>query len=154
IRKRVSRHLDPHPETVRADKHAPWRRLELFQQSAARQTRPLDQQIHLSVDEKFFHASGDLLHTPVAGKQDERAAGSLLDKMTDPLDQRFVCASVAWIGHFLHDEQLHLFLKIKWAAELKRAGAGRSNALPEIDQVGTANCECRAGHHTRARITK
>src|SRR5438067_524504 len=77
-----------------------------------------NKKVHLVGRKEFLHGSCNVLHVTITGEQDKRAAVSLLDKMGDPVFERFLITSVARIGNLLHNEHSHLPLKIERAAEL------------------------------------
>ena len=95
----------------------------------------MHQQIELFLRKELPHSLGRLLHAPVICKKHERAAIGLLDKMRDPMFQRFPVGSLPWIGHFLHDEYPHLFLEIERTPEQHRLNFARPDALPEIGEI-------------------
>ena len=74
--------------------------------------------------------------------------------MRDPVFERFLITRVARIGHFLHDEQLHLFAKIEWTAKQHWLGLIRADAPPEISEIGATHCQRGAGHDAGAIVAK
>src|SRR6266446_6819724 len=152
IRKRFTWNIDTAPKAIRTEEHAARRGLKLFEQFAAWRAAPLHEKVHFLRQEKFLHLGGHLLHVAIARKKNKGAAVRLLDKMCDPMFQFFLISGVARVGHFLHDEDFHLLLKIERAAKLQRLGLGRANALAEIRQVGAADRERGAGHDAAAIV--
>jgi hypothetical protein len=74
--------------------------------------------------------------------------------MRDPMFEGFVITTVAGIGHFLNDENFHLFLKIERAAELQRLGFHCPDARAKISEVRAAHGQSGAGHHAAAVVAK
>src|SRR5262245_7078402 len=116
IRERLAGDIDAHTKTVGPKKNAARRGLELIKKFPTRRAAALHQEIEFLLRKEFLHSPGHLLHPAITREKDERAPVGLLDKMRDPMFQRFLILSVARIGHFLHDEHLHLLLEIERAA--------------------------------------
>src|ERR1700730_5805703 len=150
VRKRFAWNIDTAPKTVRAEKDAARRSFELFEQFSARRAAALDEQIHFLRHEKFLHLAGHLLHVAVARKQNEGATASSCHKQRYPMLKLLLITGVARVRHFLHNEQLHLFLKIKRAAELQGLGLSPADATTKISQVCAADRQRRAGHDAAA----
>ena len=74
--------------------------------------------------------------------------------MRHPFRKRGAVAGVARIRHLSHDEQLHLLLEIKRAAELQRLSVVRADSSAEISQVRPADGERRARHHAGAIVAE
>src|SRR5437667_2763809 len=145
VRERFARNIDTAPKTIRTEEHAAWRGFELFEQFAAWRAAPLREEVHFLRHEKFLHLSGQLLQIAIAREQDKGTAVRLLDKMCDPMFQFFLIPDVARVGHFLHDEDFHLLLKVERTPKLQWLGLVRADARPEIRQIGAADRERGAG---------
>src|SRR6478672_6490820 len=74
--------------------------------------------------------------------------------MCDPMFERFVITTVAWIGHFLNDEHFHLLLKIEGAAELQWLGFRCPDAGAKIREVRATHGQSGAGHNATAVLAK
>src|SRR4029077_19897230 len=139
IRKGLPGDINAHPKTVCAKKNAARRGLELIKKFSARRAAALQQEIEFLLRKELRHSLSHLLHPAITREKDERATVGLLDKMCDPMFERFLVLSVARIGHFLDDEHLHLFLEIERAAQQCRLGFLRADALPEISKILATN---------------
>src|SRR5581483_1764077 len=102
-----------HPKTVGAKKNAPRRGPELIQEFSPRRAAALQQQIEFLLRKELRHSLGHLLHTAITGEKDECTSIGLLDKMRDPMFQRFFIFSITRVRHFPDDEHSHLFLEIE-----------------------------------------
>ena len=122
----------------------------MLEQLAARRAFALHEQIHFSAGEKILHLQRQLLHRAITGEEHKRAPIGVLDEARHPFRERRAVAVVARVGHLADDEQLHLLLEIKRAAELERLGLVRADPSPKISQIGPAHRERRARHHARA----
>src|SRR5947208_7187715 len=114
----------------------------------------MHEQIQFLTREKIAHLIGHLLHAAITREKDKGAAIRLLDKMRDPMLQRFLVTGVARVGHFLNDEYFHLRAKSERTAQQYRLGFVRADALPKISEVGTPDCERGAGHDAGAIFAK
>src|SRR6266498_1656950 len=117
IGQRLARNIHPHPKAVRAKEDAARCCLELLEQTASWGAASLYQQIEFLSCKKFLHLIGHLMHAAIIREEDKGASFRFFDKMRDPMLERFLVTRVPRVGHFLHNEQLHLGAKIKWAPE-------------------------------------
>ena len=75
-------------------------------------------------------------------------------KRRDPFRERFAVTFGARVGHFAHDEELHLLLEIKRAPELQRFRVVRADAPAKIGEIGAADGERGARHDAAAAVAK
>src|SRR5437867_10375059 len=104
--------------------------------------------------EKFTHLIGHLSHAAVIRKKDKSASLRFLHKMRDPMLERFFVTRLARVGHFLHNENLHLRAKIERTPEQQRFCLVCADALTKISEIRTADRERRARHDARAIFAK
>src|ERR1700730_3740746 len=147
IRERFAWNIDAAPKTVGTEKNTARCGSALFEEFSTWRAAPLHEEVHFLRREKFLHLRGHLLQIAVAREKDKRAPLGFFDKMRGPTFQFFLISGVARVGHFLHDEDFHLLLKVERAAKLQRLGVGRADARPEIRQVGAADRKRGAGHN-------
>ena len=154
IGERLAGDIHTHPETVCPKEHAARRGLELLEQSPARRAAALHKKIEFLSRKKFPHLIGYLLHAAIIGEKNKRASIRFLDKVRDPMLQRFLVTRIARVWHFLHDEHFHLRAKIERTPDQQRFGFLRANTLPEIGQVRTPDRQRRARHDAAAVFAK
>src|SRR5262249_6724692 len=135
IRERLAGDIDPHPKAIGTKKNAARRGLELIKKFPPWRPAALHQQIKFVLRKELRHSLGHLLHATVTGKKDESTAVSPLDKMSDPLFERFHIPGIAGIRNFSHDEYSHLLFKIERTAEQCRLDLVCSDTLTEINEI-------------------
>src|SRR5436190_23852284 len=139
VRECLAGNIHTHPETVRSKEDAARRGLELFEQLPTGCASALHQKIEFLSRKKFLHLIGQVLHAPITGEKHECAPVCLLDKVRDPMLERFFVTCIAWIWHFLHDEHFHLGAKIERTPEEQGRGFAGADALPKIGKIRTPN---------------
>ena len=121
---------------------------------APRRASALHEKIEFLPREKFLHLLRHLLHPAIIREEDKRASLCFFDKMRDPMLERLLVTGVPRVGHFLHNEHLHLATKIEWTPEQQRLGFVCADAPPEIREISATNRERRACHYTGAILAK
>jgi hypothetical protein len=77
-----------------------------------------------------------------------------LDEVRDPMLELLRVTGVARVRHFLHDENLHLLLKIERAPELQWFGFSRADPFAEVGEVLPADGKRCARHHATTIVAK
>src|SRR5439155_944422 len=139
IRKRLAWNIDTAPKTVGPKKDTSRCCFELLEQFPARRASALHKKIQFLSQKKFTNLIGHLLHAAITRKKDKGASVRFLDKMRDPMLERFLVACVARVRHFSHDKDCHLRAKIERTPEQHRFDFICPDALTKIGEIRTAD---------------
>ena len=155
IGKRLARHVDPGPETLRTKQHAGDVLAKVANDLMPGFAGALNQQLPPLACAKPLQPTRHILQQLVAGKQYKRAPLGEGEIMRDPFLQSLVKGGRGRFRHGWHQVQSHLLGVVERAADAQGLHFFSTDAVAKIPKILLAHAKRRAGQQTgQAAIEK